>query len=435
MPSVSELLERESRKVDLERGHFERLLRRRDRKRRNQRIGAGALAITLALVCFVALTRAFSGAERPADESPLPIPTDTALRRDGEVIVFERLGTGPGWDLAAQDPETGEVRKIVETEGIIDCRDRASCESFVKGAEWSSDGRWVAFDVSFGGERPLNIGHCGPTVGIWVSDALGVPRQLTTPCEGATPADDAIEELWAWSPGGAQLAYARVDGETDELFVIDPTDGSRTLLGTADGDLTDLEWSADETRIAYADGGSVFEVQVAGGDRSLLADSFADIVNIEWSPDGTRIMVLDRERYRLQVMNADGSDLHILVEGEDACCDPEWSADGRRIAYMLSVGGTPAGFDYEIQIWTVSPDRSNAIKVFDSGYGVTGEDANPVWSPDGARVAWMSSSVWQVGNADGTGEAQPISELLYKSWSGGGGGFTVPDASGGQWKG
>ena len=76
----------------------------------------------------------------------------------------------------------------------------------------------------------------------------------------------------------------------------------------------------------------------AGGDRSLLADSFADIVDIEWSPDGTRIMVLDRGRYRLQVMNADGSDLHALVEGEDACCGPHWSPDGHRIAYMLSVG-------------------------------------------------------------------------------------------------
>ena len=47
MPSVAELLERESTTVDLERGQFERLLRRRDRKRRNQRIGAAALAIIL----------------------------------------------------------------------------------------------------------------------------------------------------------------------------------------------------------------------------------------------------------------------------------------------------------------------------------------------------------------------------------------------------
>jgi hypothetical protein len=73
MPSISELLERESTTVDLEPGDFERLIRRRDRKRRNQRIGAMTLAIILALVSFAALTRAFRTAERPADE-PTPRP-------------------------------------------------------------------------------------------------------------------------------------------------------------------------------------------------------------------------------------------------------------------------------------------------------------------------------------------------------------------------
>ncbi|MGZ5393779.1 MAG: hypothetical protein ACXWD3_18645, partial [Mycobacterium sp.] len=77
--------ERAARSVVVPDGRFEDLLRRRDRKRRNQRIGAGALAIILALVSFAALTRAFSAAERPADESPSP--TDTALRRDGEIIT------------------------------------------------------------------------------------------------------------------------------------------------------------------------------------------------------------------------------------------------------------------------------------------------------------------------------------------------------------
>ena len=38
---------------------FERLLRRRDRKERNRRLSAGGIAIVLALVSLVALTRAF----------------------------------------------------------------------------------------------------------------------------------------------------------------------------------------------------------------------------------------------------------------------------------------------------------------------------------------------------------------------------------------
>src|SRR4029450_2884870 len=68
-----DLLERALHRFEPQPGLTDRVYRRRERKRRNQRIGAGALAIILALVSFVALTRAFRAAERPADE-PTPRP-------------------------------------------------------------------------------------------------------------------------------------------------------------------------------------------------------------------------------------------------------------------------------------------------------------------------------------------------------------------------
>jgi outer membrane protein assembly factor BamB len=48
MPELASILEREGRKVDLEPGHYERLLRRRDRRRRNRRIGSTLLAVAIA---------------------------------------------------------------------------------------------------------------------------------------------------------------------------------------------------------------------------------------------------------------------------------------------------------------------------------------------------------------------------------------------------
>jgi Tol biopolymer transport system component len=427
MSEYRDTLERELERLQPPRIHFDQLARRRDRKRRDQRIRAGVLGLAIAIgVGWWGAHAIRSSTPTPGDDS-MPTPTPTELRRGGEIIVFEPLGTGPGWDLAAQDPETREVRKIVETDGIVDCPDRARCRSFVKVAEWSSDDRWVAFDVSFGGLDLAPHGPCGPTAGVWVKSALGAPRQLTTPCQ-ATPGAEFIEELWAWSPVGARLAYARVDGETDELFVIDPSDGRRTSLGMADGNMTFLAgmaWSPDGTRIAYADGGSVYEVVVDGGERSLLADSFNDVVDIDWSPDGTQIVVTDQGRYRLQVMNADGSDLHLLLEGEDACCETEWSPLGDRILYQLSNPEDKFGA-FDSEVWTVSPDGSNRIKVFDSNGCDMGEiahrDALPVWAPNGTQVAYNACGVWVVANADGTGEAQPIDELMHDSW--GGGGFT-----------
>jgi Tol biopolymer transport system component len=246
---------------------------------------------------------------------------------------------------------------------------------------------------------------------------------------------------------GARLAYARVDGETDELFVIDPSDGGRMSLGTADIEPRNgtaasrgwaLEWSPDGTRIAYADRDSVYVVDADGGEPSLLADSFEEIIEIAWSPDGTHILVHDQGRYRIQVMNADGSDLHVVLEGEDACCSTEWSPDGDRILYMLSVvrPGEPDYGLFDSEVWTVLPDGSNAIKTFDSDgcdmntseLGFVG-DALPVWASNGTQVAYNDCGVWAVANADGTGEARPLGglapadlvvPLLHRSWNGGG---------------
>jgi Tol biopolymer transport system component len=366
------------------------------------------------------------------EPSPVPIddptttPAPSEFRRGAEFIVFEPSGIGLGWDLAAQDPETGEVRKIAETDGIVDCPDTQGCRNFVESPEWSPDGRWLAFEVSNDSLNTGPLGPCTPTVGVWVTNALGELRQLTTPCE--TPpsgSNGVVEEMWEWSPDGTRIAYAQTDGGTDELLLIDPSDGSRTSLGTADLP-TDwgspgwaLQWSPDGTRIAYVDGGSVSVVDVDGGERSLLADSFVDIVEIAWSPDGTHMLVHDQGRYRIQVMDADGSDLHVVLEGEDACCETDWSPDGDRILYMLSVGPM---FNFDTEIWTVSPDGSDPIKVFDSNGCDSGNtpDGLPAWSPDGAQVAYIACTVWVVANADGTGEAQPIDKLVWRSWRSGG---------------
>jgi Tol biopolymer transport system component len=166
----------------------------------------------------------------------------------------------------------------------------------------------------------------------------------------------------------------------------------------------------------------------------LLADSFEWIIEIAWSPDGTHILVHDQGRYRLQVMNADGSDLHVLLEGEDACCSTAWSPTSDRVLYQLSIaqpGDNPDGL-WHSETWTVSPDGSNPIEIFDSndcGTFDAMDDTLPVWAPDGTQVAYNDCGVWVVANADGTGEARPLGglapadlvvPLLHRSWNGGG---------------
>src|SRR3990170_2268746 len=72
MSNVAELLERESRTVDLEPGDFERLTRRRDRKRRNQRVAAGVLGIAVFALAAVGFLRLLASEGTPASDPTSP---------------------------------------------------------------------------------------------------------------------------------------------------------------------------------------------------------------------------------------------------------------------------------------------------------------------------------------------------------------------------
>jgi len=72
MPDLADLLERESRRVDLEPGGLERLARRRDHRERSRRVVAGALALVVAVAAVAALLRADGTQGGPAGPSPTP---------------------------------------------------------------------------------------------------------------------------------------------------------------------------------------------------------------------------------------------------------------------------------------------------------------------------------------------------------------------------
>lgn len=140
MPRIAEVLERESRTVDLEPGDFERLLGRRERKERTRRIRAGVVAGLVALVVAGALIRPFSSNVVPAAGPSEPNPTTQSgnpvgvsyTSPDGEVTLSaprgweEMLWPGPAADEHAPDVWFGvlwpgpEVGDDAESIGLVD---------------------------------------------------------------------------------------------------------------------------------------------------------------------------------------------------------------------------------------------------------------------------------------------------------------------------
>ena len=261
MPSISELLERESSTVDLEPGDFERLLRRRDRKRRNRRLSAGALAIILALVSFVALTRAFRTGERPADE-PAPKPQGIFSEVGGWIAYGDDYGI---WavDPSRPDDPDGQIQLSAEIGTPL---------------AWSSDGSKLLI-LSY--ERPRS-----PVPNrLYVLNADGTETTLTTGCDWCFAGA-------SFSPDGAQVVYAddvpddnppgSVDNAQRSIYVVDAQGGTPRVLLT-------------------------------GGRRSFPRTGRSHISWLStptYSPDGTQIAYFDLQFVgpsQLRVMNTDGS--------------------------------------------------------------------------------------------------------------------------------
>jgi Tol biopolymer transport system component len=106
---------------------------------------------------------------------------------------------------------------------------------------------------------------------------------------------------------------------------------------------------------------------------------------------------------QIYVMNADGSNLIRLTTSEGDDNDPAWSPDGARIAFSSTRdGGGPAMMGIPAEIYVMNADGSDPTRLTsDSG------NYDPAWSPDGTRIVFSSSRGTGVDeihimNADGS---------------------------------
>ncbi|MXY43256.1 MAG: DUF5050 domain-containing protein, partial [Dehalococcoidia bacterium] len=139
---------------------------------------------------------------------------------------------------------------------------------------------------------------------------------------------------------------------------------------------------------------------------------------------GTPLIAFHSNRdgnWNIYVMNADGSDQTRLTEDPAADSWPNWSPDGRRIAFISPRDDPDPNDDHPIwEIYVMNADGSGQTRLTnDSAW-----HSLPRWSPDGRRIAFQSytDENWEIHvmNADGSDQRRLTDNLAWDgmpSWS------------------
>ena len=272
---------------------------------------------------------------------------------------------------------------------------------------WSPDGREIAA-VS---NRQDNVYQ------IYVSAWNG---QYTRPATNSTGAKDYPQ----WSRDSSEITFTA----NGKISVVDPRSGNeeQKLPPEGQGDVSGMmgtshpmlfgAWSKDHNHLLFiqdADvGKAALEIDTPNGQVPTDTDfkpqtiSIGHGVDAAWSLIGTRIAAafIDRNGENgisvVDVSSMNGADIFLTKGDGNGAADPVWSPDGSRIAFEM--WAVKDGIATKcLGVYTIPADGGKPTKV------ISGDARQPSWSSDGKQIVYTLPSkdgnrdIWKV-NADGT---------------------------------
>ena len=242
-----------------------------------------------------------------------------------------------------------------------------------------------------------------------------------------------------FSPDGRWLAFTitewnrKEDRRDTHIYLIAASGGQPVKLTNGERGESAPQWSPDGSSIAFLasrdsspPGGSgprgnqIWVIPVRGGEAERVTSEEAGVSQFRWSPDGKQIAFITRDTPKdkaerekrkkdkfdaivvdsdlsyshLWTISVDGKEKKRVTEGAFTVSDPQFSPDGRWIAFVSSQQG-----QQESSFTDISEDRNTDVYIVSASGGQTrqlttsrGPDSQPRWSPDGKQIAWIASS-------------------------------------------
>lgn len=234
-----------------------------------------------------------------------------------------------------------------------------------------------------------------------------------------------------WSPDGALLAYEdgqqvyimplREDGSPGEVFNVSAPlrqAGFNSLAWSPDGE--HLVFDSFET---YGNGGWMkFYIVARDGSnlRPLAVNTTRSNMTLRidaaWSPDNQRLAVTLYQDDGLDVYTVrvdDDDTLTQVTDHTNGDVNPVWSPNGRHLAFMTNEGATP----YNLYVMDTTTQTIHGPL----DYALASRSPDSLqWSPDGrslAYISWEDGQIYRI-NADGSGRSRVTTDINihYRTW-------------------
>jgi dipeptidyl aminopeptidase/acylaminoacyl peptidase len=262
-----------------------------------------------------------------------------------------------------------------------------------QGGKWSPDGSTIAF---VGGGS------------IWeVPSAGGEPVRLTDNRPGPGDPRTSTDRAPQWSPDGKWILYETGRSGFAGLAVVSKDGLSSNYLTSAPADDEGAAWSPDGKSVAYVERSPKYfsgRLLVANFDSSTgkFSNEPKIIYTAEtdrgggwsirppvWSPDGKSLAIVlqDTGWNKIYLLPATGGEPRAITNGESEDGDPVFAPDGKRLAF-LSNRNKPE----EQHIWVASADGAQPHELASPSAGI---DAEPIWSPDSRQIYFLHSSSFE----------------------------------------
>ncbi|HYU34732.1 MAG TPA: S9 family peptidase [Thermoanaerobaculia bacterium] len=244
----------------------------------------------------------------------------------------------------------------------------------------SPDGRWVAYVV-----RSDDLKEDRQDTDLWmVPFAGGEAVQLTASPKG--------ESRPRWSPDNRWLAFlSDREGEETQAWLLDRRGGEATKLTDYPGGVSDLAWSPDGKRL-------VLEVTDPDPDDAAVQGETKD-KDKEKKEKKPKPIVIHRLQFKQDTEYLDDRRTHLYVfdlesrkgvqvtSGPFDDTNPVWSPDGRTIAFVSKRAGADPDAADNSDVFVVAPEAGSTPRALTTWEGA---DRSPAFSPDGQWIVYVA---------------------------------------------